>query len=371
VLDISNPKKPAQVDRYQDRGKVMHIAVQGKFAYAAMDNGGVQVFDITNPLNPTWATSVEVDGKTTGLLLDGTMIHVAVGSGKDSGLVTIDVSDPFQARRIKHTAIKGGVQHIGGGAGRLYFSNNRGLGVIDLHDADRARPWFVYAAKINDLRVEGGHIVLATGRGMEVLDEKFNLKLRYQTRHPAAMVRARGTKAFLYGEKLGLRVLDLSGTRIRPVSSFNPGEILSGMTLDGDVLYATGTYGDLLELDITRLTALRIRGIYPLASTATDIRVINGTALLAGNDIITSVKLLPPVTLTRRASREVRMQLPMDLPAGTYDAVAIAPDGKRYISHNVLKIGMLDFSKPEITQEEFQQLLQEQRKESARISPAR
>ncbi len=371
VLDIGDPKRPVQVDRYQARGNVVQVAAQGKFAYAAMDTGGVQVFDITNPLNPTWMTSVEIDGKATGLLLDGSMIHVAVGSGNDSGLVTIDASDPFVARRIKHYAVKGGVQHIGSGAGRLYFGNSRGLGVIDMRDPDRARPWFVYAAKINDLRVEGRQIFLATGRGMEVLDDKFNLKLRYQTRYPATLIRARGTKAFLYGEKLGLRVLDVSGTRIRPVSSFEPAEHLSGMALEGEVLYATGTNGNLLELDIARLTAPRIRGIYPLASPATGIWIVDGIALLAGNDIITSVKLLPPVTLMRRSGREVRMLLPKGLPAGSYDAVAIAPDGTRNISHNVLKIDTPVFSKPEITQEEFQLLLQEQRKQSTQIMPVR
>jgi len=63
----------------------MQIAAQGKFAYAAIDTGGVQVFDITNPLNPTWMTSVEIDGITTGLLLDGAIIHVAVGSAMTAG----------------------------------------------------------------------------------------------------------------------------------------------------------------------------------------------------------------------------------------------------------------------------------------------
>jgi len=335
-----------------------------------VDKGGVQIFDITNPLNPTWMTSVEIDGKITGLLLDGATIHVAVGSGKDSGLVNVDVSDPFQARRIRHVAVKGGIQHIGMEAGRLYFSNEQGLGVIDARAPDRIRSWHKHAGKINDLRVAGGRIFLATEKGMEVLDQKFKLKLHYQNKYPATMVRARGTKAFLYGSRLGMRVLDVSGTRVRPVSSFDPGEQLSGITLDGDVLYATGTNGDLLELDITRLTALRIRAIYPLASPATGIKILNGIALLSGNDIVTSVKLLPPVTLTRRAGREVRMLLPKDLPAGSYDAVAIAPDGKRSITHNVLNISMPAFSKPEMTQEEFQQLLQEQRKESEQSAPA-
>jgi len=371
VLDISNPKKPVQLDRYQAGGKVMQIAAQGKFAYAAMDNGSVQIFDITNPLNPTWMTSLEIDGNTTGLLLDGAMIYVAVGSGKDSGLVTVDVSDPFQAHRIKHLAVKGGVQHFSSGADRLYFSNNRGLGVIDIRAPDRVRSWHKHAAKINDLRVDGKHIFVATDLGMEVLDDKLKLKMRYKTAHAASMVRVLGTKAFLYGARVGVRVLDVSGARVRPVSSFEPAETLTDMSVEGEVLYATGTNGNLLELDIAKMTRLKIKGIYPLARPATGIKIINGIALLAGNDIITSVKLLPPVTLTRRANREVRMLLPKGLPAGTYDAVAIAPDGTRTISNSVLNISMPAVSKPEISPEEFRQLLQEQRKATAQSAPAR
>jgi len=371
VLDISDPNKPVQVDRYQARGKVVQIAAQGKFAFAAMDNGGVQIFDITNPLNPTWMTSVEIDGITTGLLLDGTMIYIAIGSGKDSGLVTIDASDPFQAHRTRLLAVKGGVQHISIEAGRLYFSNDRGLGVVDLRSPDRIKSWHKHAGKINDIRAEGGRIYLATGQGMEVLDEKLKLKMHYKTKQPAGMVLALGTKAFLYGDKLGVRVLDVSGTKVRPVSSFEPAERLSGMTVDGEVLYATGTNGDLLEIDISSLKPIKIRGIYPLARPATGIKINNGIAMLAGNDIITSVKLLPPVTMTRRSVKEVRMHLPKELPAGNYDAVAIAPDGKRNISHGVLKISMPAFSKPDITQEEFQRLLQEQQKESAHGVPAK
>jgi hypothetical protein len=206
---------------------------------------------------------------------------------------------------------------------------------------------------------------------MEVLDERLKLKMQYKSKHPAGMVRVYGKKAFLYGEKLGVRVLDVSGTKVRPVSFFEPAEKLSGMTVDGEVLYATGTNGDLLEIDISSLKPIKIRGIYPLARPATGVEINNGIAMLAGNDIITSVKLLPPVTLVRRANREVRMHLPKELPAGSYDAVAIAPDGKRNISHNILNIKLPAFSKPEMTPEEFQRLLQEQQKESAHSAPAR
>lgn len=371
VLDISDPKKPALVDRYQARGTVTQIAAQGKFAYAAMDSGSVQIFDITNPLNPTWVTAVEVAGNITGLVQEGKLVYVAVGAGKDSGLVTIDVSDPFQARRIRHIAVEGGAQRIRSGVGRLYFSNEYGLGIIDISDPDRTRSGFKLANEINDLWVEGKRIFLATGQGLEVLDDQLRLKLRYQTAHPVGMVRARGTRVFLYGAGLGLTVLDVSGARVRRVSSFDPAETYTDFTVQGEMLYAAGTGGDLLVMDSDAAGRLRISGIYPLSRPASGIKIIDGVALLAGSDIITSVRLLPSVMVTRRGKNEIRMMLPKELPAGTYDVADIAPDGSRSISHNMLNIDTPGFSKPDITPEEFQRLLQEQRGKTGQSTPLR
>jgi len=369
VLDISNPAKPTLVDRYQARGRVMHIAAQGKFAYAAMDNGGVHIFEITNPLNPTWITAAEVEGNISGLLLEGTVIYVAVGSGKDSGLVLIDVRNPFQARRTRHLAVEGGVQRIRSGMGRVYFSGDYGLGVIDPSDPDRAKSWSNQAAKINDLWIEGKRILLATSQGLEVLDDQLNLKLHFQTAHPAGIVRARNNKVFLYGTALGMRVLDVSSAKVRPISSFAAAETLSDMIVEGDEIYATGTDGNLLVIDIAAPVRPRIKWMYPLTRPATGIKIINGAALLAGNDIITSVRLLPPVTVKRHGKKEIRVLLPKDMPSGTYDMVDIAPDGKASFSRNILNIETPRFSKPDITTEEFQQLLQEQRKKPGQNVP--
>ncbi len=375
VLDISNPKMPTLADHYHARGQILQIAAQGKFAYAAIENGGVQIFDITNPLNPTWVTGMDVDGAIKGLLLDGTLIYIAVDSGNDSGVVVVDISNPFQARRINHIAIEGGVQRVKIGAGRLYFINAKGLGVIDLGSPAQLRLLPGYAAKINDMWIDDKRIYLATDQGMDVLDVQLNVKSRYKIVREATLVRARGNAVFLYVAGLGMRVLDVTGIEagatIRPLSFFDPDEILSDLTLEDGVLYATGQDAHLLAIDITDLQRLKIQSLYPLARPATGITITNNTALLAGNDIITSVKLLPPVVITRRDKKDIRLTLPKGLPAGTYHAVSIAPNGKRSMGYNMLNIEMSRAVKPKITPEEFQRLLQEQRKGLLEGSPTR
>ena len=388
VLDISNPKVPTLADHYHARGPILQIAAQGKFSYAAIEQGGIQVFDITNPLNPTWVTGVDVDGAIQGLLIDGTLIYIAVGSGKDSGLVVVDISNPFQARRINHISIEGGAQRLRIGAGRLYFINAKGLGVIDL--GNPAQPTLLpsYAAKINDVWIDDKRIYLATDQGMEVLDMQLNVKSRYKIVREATLVRARGNAVFLYVAGLGLRVLDVTGATIRPLSFFDPGEMLSDIILNEGVLYAAGAAlahpcahrtwascpaqdAHLLAIDITDLKRLKIQSLYPLARPAMGITITNNTALLAGNDIITSVKLLPSVVITHRDKKDIRLTLPKQLPAGTYHAVSIAPNGKRSMSYNMLNIEAPRSTKPKITPEEFQRLLQEQRKGLLEREPVR
>ena len=371
VLNISDLKTPRQVNRYQAKGKVSKITTQGKFAYAAMDEGGVHIFDITNPLNPTWSSAVEIDGNITGLCIESSLLYVAVGNGRDSGIVIIDISNPFQAYRIKHLAVESGIQHIKGDSGNLYIGNAQGLGVITLLDPLRVQTWLSLATKITDLWVEQNHIFLATGNGMEVLDDELNTKLHYKTEYPASMVRVRKNKVYLYGPALGVHVLNMIDGRAVLASTFNPAESWADMTVQGNVLYATESVGNLLTMDVADSSNLKITALYPLTGSVSNLAVIGGTVLLAGNDIITSVKLFSPVKVTQRGKNEVRMSLPEDLPAGSYDVMDVAPNGNRTIRHNVFNIDMPRFSKPEITPKEFRKLLQEQRNKSATSVPAR
>ena len=371
VLNISDPKNPRQVNRYQAKGKVSKITTQGKFAYAAMNRGGVHIFDITNPLNPTWSSAVEIDGNITGLCIESSLMYVAVGNGRDSGIVIIDVSNPFQAYRIKHLAVEGGIQHIRGGARNLYIGNEQGLGLIALLDPLRVQTWLSLATKITDLWVEQNNIFLATGDGLEVLDDELNTKLHYKTEYPVSMVRAHKDKVYLYGSELGVHVLNMIDGKAVLVSTFNPAESWADMTVQDDVLYAAEFVGNLLTMDVADSSKLKITALYPLTGSASGVAVIDGIALLAGNDIITSVKLFSPVQVTQRDKNKIRMLLPEGLPAGSYDVLAIAPNGNRKISHNVFNIDTPRFSKPEITAEEFKQLLQEQRSKSASGMQAR
>ncbi len=345
-------------------GRAGTAAAQGKFAFTANSATGLQVFDITNPLNPTWATGVDINGTVNAIWLDGQVAYLAVDNGEDEGLVMADIRNPYQTHRIGGMSIVGGALGVQVHNGRAYVASSRaGLIVMDVKNPGHPQRIAVYPAKLNDVWVDNDRIFIATvDRGLEVLDMDLKPISRYKMSHEAVLVRARGDTAFLYEKGVGIRVLDVSGENVRPIALFETGEALSDIMLEDDLLYATGQQSGLMVVDISSLTQPEIQAIYPLTQRAGKVTLTNNTALLGGADIITAVKLQPPIILTKVGEKKLRAVIPKDMPIGAYNVVEVDAKGGKVRSRNALKIEMQRFSKPKITHEEFQRLLQEQRK---------
>ncbi|MEQ6341152.1 MAG: hypothetical protein M3A44_05720 [Gammaproteobacteria bacterium] len=376
VLDISNPASPALVGHYhapsQPQNQVMQVAAQGKFAYTANSATGLQVFDITNHLNPTWATGLDINGTAKAVWLDGPVAYLAVEGGEDEGLVVADIRNPYQTHRIGGMKIVGGAQGVQVYNGRAYVASSRaGLIAMDVKNPGQPQHLAAYPAKLNDVWVDSNRIFIATvDRGLEVLDTVLKPILRYKTDHEFALVRARGDTVFLYEKGVGIHVLDVGVKNVRQIALFETGEELSGITLEDDVLYAAGQQSRLMAVDISSLTQPKIRAIYPLTQRVGKVTLTNNIALLGGADIITAVKLLPSIELTIIGEKKMQAIIPKDMPLGAYNIVQIDRNGGKEISHNALKIEMPRFSKPKITPEEFQRLLQEQKKKLQESAPA-
>ena len=368
VLDIGSPASPTLAGHYhspsQPRNQVMQVAVQGKFAYTANSATGLQVFDITNPLNPTWATGVDIKGTVNAIWLDGPVAYLAVDGGEDEGLVVANIRNPYQTHRIGGMNIVGGAQGVQVYGRRAYVASSRaGLMVMDVKNPGEPQRIAVYPSKLSDVWVDSERIFIATlDHGLEVLDMDLKPTSHYKTGHEAVLVRVRGDTVFLYEKSVGIRVLDISGENVRPIALFETGEALSDILLEDDLLYATGQQSGLMVVDISSLTQPKIQAIYPLTQRAVKVTLTNNTALLGGADIITAVKLQPPIILTKVGEKKLRAVIPKDMPIGAYNVVEVDAKGGQDRSRNALKVEMQRFSKPKITPEEFQRLLQEQRK---------
>ena len=127
-----------------------------------------------------------------------------------------------------------------------------------------------------------------------------------------------------------------------------------------DRLYATvkddGVY--LFSLDHGDF---HLQGHYPLVSRATRIAHHKGTLYLAGESTITALTPLPNLMRARQDADRIAVKFPPYTPLGSYNLVLSEDNGDSFVFADALQVGMPRFSRPKITQEEFERLLQQYR----------
>ncbi len=199
--------------RYQARGRISQISIRGEYAFAISDLGGLQVFDIKNPLYPVWVTGVDIGSQARDLYL--THNYAFVASGKN-GLIVVDISNPFQIKLVQKMLFPGSVDGLRGSGNMLYLINDLlGVVAVDISAPKNPKRVKTFPAKINDLWVEDEKLFLATrDKGLEVFDMSNVhapvLIARDPSKNPSSIVRSRGDFVFLYQATLkgkGIRIL--------------------------------------------------------------------------------------------------------------------------------------------------------------------
>jgi hypothetical protein len=79
VIDVTNPLHPQIAGSVDTRDWAQGVAVSGSHAYVADDQAGLQVIDVTNPQDPQIVGSVDTPGRATGVASAGTHAYVADG----------------------------------------------------------------------------------------------------------------------------------------------------------------------------------------------------------------------------------------------------------------------------------------------------
>ncbi len=93
IIDITNPLNPVLLSKYEDEENYyIDVDIKGNNVYCAT-NDGLKIIDISDLLNPTLIRSVAV-GATDKLAIDGNYVYLSV-TGKD--LCIVDISTPATA----------------------------------------------------------------------------------------------------------------------------------------------------------------------------------------------------------------------------------------------------------------------------------
>jgi hypothetical protein len=130
VFDISNPANPVRVGGYDTSGWAYGVAVSGNYAYVADSEAGLQVIDVSNPANPARVGGYDTSGWAYGVAVSGNYAYVA---DSEAGLQVIDVSNPANPVRVGGYDTSGAAAGVAVSGSYAYVADGRaGLEILDV-----------------------------------------------------------------------------------------------------------------------------------------------------------------------------------------------------------------------------------------------
>ena len=358
VLDLHGERP--QLIRYAERGAALRDAAKGDYLYVAHGEGGLQIFDIKNPLNPTWVTGVELPAAALSVTLGETAAYVALAGG---GLALIELERAGEARLSSVLKTERELDELQLAGTRLYARAGDTGWVFELDEPLQARPAAGAARGVGALWSEDGR--LYTGHGAEAW-RAIGVEA-IETPRPAARLNGRrGLIVAIDAERAGeLAVYRAGDTGLELLGSLNLGQPLIDVIWGEDVLYVTSALGmasfDMADPRRPKLIALQAGLGAPRGGG-----VHHRGVLYAG---LSALRPPPPLNAALDDTGRAEIDLPADLPIGAYDLVYTPPQGAMQTRHNALTVRMPRFAKPKITPEEFQRLLQQHRAAEAQAAP--
>jgi hypothetical protein len=332
VLDVSDPSRPRLLSRYHDRGTLQGLRAVGKYLYAASGAGGLQVFDIKNPLNPIWATTVDLAGEARDVWSEADKVYVAAGDG---GVAVLDARDPFYTHQLGVLDTPGEAYRVRAYGDTLFIADSRaGLLVADARAPRHPRLLARYPYRPRDLWLDETGLYLAEADGVRWLavgaDGRLTPKARLAVEGGVSRVRGQGALLAALTPGGEVRLLRRGRDGLQPLGRFDPGEAVRDMQLLDDTLYLVGERSGLMVVDVQAPERPQLTTLYPAGGYHTALAVAQGSAFLAGETRVASVKLLPAVAAETRAATP-QLRLPAGLPAGRYQLLLLEADGRRHL----------------------------------------
>ncbi|MBK8164011.1 MAG: PQQ-binding-like beta-propeller repeat protein [Gammaproteobacteria bacterium] len=365
VLDAAKPPLLRRVGGYPRKDAVRAVALHDRFAFVAQGTAGVQVFDIENPLNPTWMTGVELAGAEQVVTL-GDRAYALHDGGR---LAELDIADPFQARLIDDLKLAHPARGIELAVDRLLLTEDRAVTLYD--PATRAATRYRLHDRISAAAYADGRFYLAVPGSGLVAAVPDHGRARPVTVHPVAgditQLRVAGDRAYIAVAGEGVRVLALGDTGISELTRITLAGEVTDLKPDGTTLYAVTDRARIHAYDVADPARWRLLNRYDTLGAISGLTARGGFLYLAGSETLAALQTPPPLALTIADDGRGRVELPSDVPAGSYDLIAVDRDRyppDRIARRNAVTVEALRFGRPKITPEQFRMLLK-QYKQSA------
>lgn len=349
VLELS-AAGPPRYRRYAARGVPQQVAAAGDYLYVAHGDGGLQVFDIKNPLNPTWVTGVELARPARLVAVDGGAAYVGLADG---GIAVVDITSPFEARVVTELETAQTVEHLHLAGTRLY-AQGPGHGWAYELAAPLAPRLIAHARGVpGPLWSAGGRLYATSGA-----EDWARAGVEVQTlSQPAAILRGRDRlyAAIDAGRRNELSLYQDHNGRLMKLTSVSLGARLTDLAWGDGVLYVASGMG-LVSFDMNDPTR---PAVVAIQDGIGDGRIIAHRGVLYSG--LDALRPSPPLTAAVGDDGRAELALPAGLAAGGYDLLYKPVQGAMQSRHNALTVAAPRFAKPKITPEQFQRLLQQHR----------
>lgn len=329
LLDSAAPAEALAV--YPPRDPVRAVAVHDGFAFVAQDDAGLQVFDIRNPLNPTWVTGIALPGASALALSPDQMGDRAwVLHAGGTRVAAIDISDPFQARMTADRNIGGQAQVLRALGAAVAAIGTDGYTLIDAspetpHTAEPMpnrisnQTWNWIPERIVDASFDGERMLVADAAGnIRELDAAAR-PARTLVSFEAGVTRLLATEDHLFVLTPDDRLHVLATGDVSAPAVEIPVGAVDAMTGDGSRIHlARSRSVRTIEFDAD---GWRIVAGWETMAPVTDLAVGEEALYLAGSGILRALSLAPELAAEATLAGGLRLHVPPGLPPGSYDLV--------------------------------------------------
>ncbi len=130
VFDLTDPDAPAALAPLEGLGRAWDVSIRGDVAYVADADLGVVAVDLATSGAPTLASSVASAGQPMRLLAaDDGFLYVAAGAG---GLEIYDLTDPLAPTLASRTDVGGGARDVAVADGLVGVTTQEAVVLLDV-----------------------------------------------------------------------------------------------------------------------------------------------------------------------------------------------------------------------------------------------
>ena len=288
IIDVQQPDRPQLVTTYKDSLTYPHkIQVIGNYAYVADFNAGLQILDISDVHNPHLVGSYKPNGKTFALYVSGGYAYLNDG---EEGFSILDISNVKIPKLVGSAEITGydivvsdGYAYVAGG--NFAILDVRAPRAPRIIAKDIQTPGHVFSICLQE-----GYIYVADIEGgLSILDVRDVKNPRIIGRHGftghALGVAAKGDYVYIADGYGGLQAVDISTpNHTQWVSQYNTSGFAYAVDVYEGYAYIADGAGGLRIVDAQESSEAVLRTSYTMDGSAYDVDVYDGYAYVAAGE---------------------------------------------------------------------------------------